>query len=271
MIAHNAVKEAAATRRPIRGLHLTFAAYPAIEVLAGAQLDFIYIDGEHGCFDWRDVEVTCITAERHGLTPIARVPDASGATITRFLDRGVRGIVVPHVESVEDVRRVVNAASSHPRVPARSARAGRRYWPSATDRAAYMRACNASLSLCMMIESVAGLAAAEAVARLPEVDYLSFGMLDLAQSLGHAGDPAHPHVQRAVADCVARGTGGFHALRLDQRRVACRPARAAGRSTNRRRGGPFGMTARPRVAVLDDWHASRAPARTGRRWRRGPT
>ena len=158
MIANNAVKEAAASRRQIRGLHLTFAAHPVIEVLAGARLDFVYIDGEHGCFDWRDIEVTCITAERHGLTPIARIPDTSGATITRFLDRGVRGIVVPHVESVEDVRRVVDAAYFSP-AGTRSFGAGRpEYWQDGADRAAYMSACNASLSLCMMIESAAGLA-----------------------------------------------------------------------------------------------------------------
>ena len=77
-----------------------------IEVLAAGALEFVYIDGEHGRFDWRDVETACITAERHGLTPIARIPDTSSATITRFLDRGVRGIVVPHVESVEDARHV---------------------------------------------------------------------------------------------------------------------------------------------------------------------
>ncbi len=89
--ARNRVKEAAASGERIRGIHLTFAAPSVIEVLASANLHFVYIDGEHGCFDWRDVEAACITAERHDLTPIARIPDLSSATITRFLDRGVRG------------------------------------------------------------------------------------------------------------------------------------------------------------------------------------
>lgn len=220
MIARNAVKEAAASRRPIRGVHLTFAAHPVIEVLAGAGLDFVYIDGEHGCFDWRDVEVACIAAERHGLTAIARIPEASGATITRFLDRGVRGIVVPHVESVDDARRVVDAACFAPD-GARSFGGGRpEYGQVGADRAAYMRACNASLSLCMMIESARGLDAAAAIAKLPQVDYLSFGMLDLAQSLGHAGDPAHPEVKRAVADCVARIHAAGKPVREDFMRFA---------------------------------------------------
>ena len=38
-----------------------------------------------------------------------------------------------------------------------------------------------------MIESGAGLDVAGELAAVPGVDYLSFGMLDLAQSLGHPG------------------------------------------------------------------------------------
>src|SRR5436853_472908 len=68
----NAVKEAAALRRRILGLHMTFAAPAAIEVLVAADIEFVYLDGEHGCFDWRDIEAGCVTAERHGLTTIAR-------------------------------------------------------------------------------------------------------------------------------------------------------------------------------------------------------
>jgi 4-hydroxy-2-oxoheptanedioate aldolase len=112
MTAKNFVKEAAATGQRIRGVHLTFAAPSVIEVLAAADLQFIYLDGEHGCFDWRDVEATCITAERRNLTPIARIPDASNSTITRFLDRGMRGLVVPHVESLDDAKSAIDAAVS---------------------------------------------------------------------------------------------------------------------------------------------------------------
>ena len=63
----NAVKDAAASGNTIRGIHLTFAAPAVIEVLAAAELQFIYIDGEHGRFDWRDIEEACIAAERHHL------------------------------------------------------------------------------------------------------------------------------------------------------------------------------------------------------------
>ena len=203
-IARNSVKHAAGTGDWIRGIHLTFPSTTVIEVLASERLDFLYIDGEHGCFDWRDVETMCITAERHQLTPIARIPDPSSATITRFLDRGVRGIVVPHVESVDDAKRVVDAVYFAP-AGSRSFGAGRpEYWENGADRTAYMAACNDAISVCMMVETTAALQAADSIAKVRGVDYRSFGLLDLAQSLGHPGNGTHPDVKGAVADCTQR-------------------------------------------------------------------
>ena len=204
MKIHNAVKDAAASGAPIRGVHMTFAAPAVIEVLAAADLQFVYIDGEHGCFDWRDIEAGCLAAERHALTPIARVPDRSSATITRFLDRGVRGIVAPHVESVDEARQVVQSAYFAP-LGARSFGAGRpEYGQRIESKSAYMQACNAGISICLMIESRRGVDIAGELAAVQGVDYLSFGLLDLAQSLGHPGDPSHGEVKAAVEDASAR-------------------------------------------------------------------
>lgn len=188
----------------IRGVHLTFAAPAVIEVLAAVDLQFVYLDGEHGCFDWRDIETACLVAERHGLTPIARVPDSSSGTITRFLDRGVCGIVAPHVETIDAARAVVDCAYFAPKGN-RSFGGGRpEYGIRLETRPAYMRACNDTMSICLMIESRAGLELAGELAAVPGVDYLSFGMLDLAQSLGYPGDPTASPVKAAVADATRR-------------------------------------------------------------------
>ncbi len=202
MSNRNAVKHAASSGTRVRGVHLTFAAPTVIELLA-SQLDFVYIDGEHGCFDAHDVETACITAERCGLTAIARVPDRSSATITRFLDRGVLGIVVPHIETVAQAREAVDATYFAP-LGERSFGGGRPAYLSIEDKPAHMLACNAATSLCLMIESRAGIEAVHELAAVEGIDYLSFGMMDLAQSMGHPGNPAHPEVKRAVDDARAR-------------------------------------------------------------------
>jgi 4-hydroxy-2-oxoheptanedioate aldolase len=207
LIKPNVVKEAAKSGARIRGLHMTFAA-PTIIELTASSLDFVYIDGEHGCFDARDIEAAAIAAERHGLTAIARVPDRTPGTITRFLDRGIRGIVVPHIETVVQAREAVAAVYYAP-IGERSFGGGRPVFLAAQDKTAFMQHCNATMSLCLMIESRAGIDAAAALASVEGVDYLSFGMMDLSQSLGHPGNPAHPEVEQAVerASVAIRAVG----------------------------------------------------------------
>ena len=173
-------------------------------MLAAVDLQFVYIDGEHGRFDWNDIEVACIVAERHQLTPIARIPDILRSTITRFLDRGVRGIVAPHIESVAAARDVVDAAYFAP-LGNRSYGASRPHFGRRFEsRPAHMAESNRTVSVCLMIESRAGLDIAGELAAVDGVDYLSFGMLDLEQSLGHVGNSDYPSVKAGAAEASER-------------------------------------------------------------------
>jgi 2-keto-3-deoxy-L-rhamnonate aldolase RhmA len=194
--SRNIVKQAAATRESIRGIHLTFPAPTIIEVLASLELDFVYLDGEHGSFDTRDLETACIAAERHNMVPIARVPDRSAATITRFLDRGVRGIIIPHVDSVADAEEALAAVYFSPEGN-RSFGGGRPFFTEITDLPGHLATCNENVSVGIMIESSEGLAAVQDIASLPGVDYFSFGLNDLAQSLGHPGEEATQRIRQA--------------------------------------------------------------------------
>ncbi len=77
---------------------------------------------------------------------------------------------------------------------------GRRF----DSRISHLAATNETISVCLMIESKAGLDIAGELAAVPGVDYLSFGMLDLAQSLGHPGNSDHATVKAAAADASRR-------------------------------------------------------------------
>jgi len=199
----NKLKDAIAHGARVRGVHFTYYAPAALEILSSFGLDFIYIDGEHGLFALHEVEALCILAERYGITPIARVRAGTSDVITQYLDRGVKGIVVPHVEDAADARRAVDACYYQP-LGQRSFGGGRPYaHMSSSDLPALLAEANDGISLCLMIESAAGIENIDAIAGTPGVDYLSFGMMDLAQSLGHAGEPRHPEVAAAVKTATA--------------------------------------------------------------------
>lgn len=218
-LATSSIRRAIESGGAIRGVHLSYAAPRQVEVLAAVGLDFLYLDGEHDCFTGADLATHASMAESLGMTPVARVPDNSRSTITHFLDRGVRGIIVPHVESEEDARRAVEATYFAPL-------GDRSYggaFPLDRDKGeleAFLGECNAAVTLSVMIESRAGLEAADAIAAVEGVDYLSFGMMDVAQQLGHPGRPDHPDVQEAVAAAAARIRAVGKPIREDFMRFA---------------------------------------------------
>jgi 2-keto-3-deoxy-L-rhamnonate aldolase RhmA len=88
------------------------------------------------------------------------------------------------------------------------------------DKPAHLLERNAGVSLSLMIESRAGLAAAHELAALDGVDYLSFGMMDLAQSLGHPGDPGHADVKQAMREAGERVRKAGKPIREDFMRFA---------------------------------------------------
>lgn len=200
MPADNAIKRALATGAALKGVHLTFPAPQVVEILGRVGMDFVYFDGEHGTFNRDNLENCCAMAEKEGMTAIARVPENSVAAITQFLDAGVRGIIVPHVESVEAGRAAVEATYFAP-LGLRSFGAGRpEHGVAVGDMPTFIKGLNEGVSLSLMIESKAGLDVVGELAALDGVDYLSFGLMDLAQSLGHVGEPGHPEVKAAVAE-----------------------------------------------------------------------
>jgi 4-hydroxy-2-oxoheptanedioate aldolase len=215
LLSRNSLKQAIVENRRIKGVHFTYPALPAMEILAAGGIDYIYIDGEHGAFTIADVEAACIAADRHGVTPIARVPDGTVSSITRFLDRGVRGIVVPHIETEEQARAAVEATYYAP-LGQRSFGGGRPYAHIGNkDLPALLVEANQGVSLSLMIETAKGLDNVAAIAAMPGVDYLSFGMMDLCQSLGHPGDPKHPEVTAAVEAASASSRAAGKPIRED--------------------------------------------------------
>jgi len=78
-----------------------------IEVLGGAGLDFAVIDAEHAPFDRGTLDIMTIAARSVGLPLFVRIPDMNASTIQSALDLGVTGLLVPHVDSVEQARLLV--------------------------------------------------------------------------------------------------------------------------------------------------------------------
>src|SRR4029077_9831299 len=106
----NTTKAKLAAGKVVFGAIISRYAPDLVELFGAIGYDFVMIDCEHGPMDLNQVEHMVRAAEVFGITPIARVPDHDPATILRFLDRGVQGVIVPHVNTAAQARVVSEAA-----------------------------------------------------------------------------------------------------------------------------------------------------------------
>src|SRR6266446_2824443 len=189
----NRVKAAMRAGRKAYGYNLSFPSPWVIDILGKLDFDFVFIDGEHGPFGLDQLEDLCRTAERHNLTAIARVPDIGSSTILRYLDRGIMGILGPHIATEVDARQLVRACYFGP-LGERSfgANRGTDYNAGIADKAAYYREANEQMLVCALLEDVAVVDNLDAILSVPGIDLYSIGPNDFAQSRGYPGQPDHP-------------------------------------------------------------------------------
>ncbi len=196
--------------------HLRTTATPMIAKAAG--FDWLFIDMEHGAFSVHEATQLCLAALPYGVTPIVRICADALDEGTRALDNGAQGVVVPHVDTPEQARRVVDAFRFPP--------LGRRSWggpPFAYNLRAPAPAeaqaeVNREVLLVAMIETPEAVANADAIAAVDGIDVLLIGTSDLTATLGIAGQLGHPRVQeayRGIAEICRRrgkalGMGGVY-------------------------------------------------------------
>lgn len=196
----NKVKAALNDGRKSYGAIPSWPSPQTVEIVGRLGLDFIQIDGEHGAFSLREIEETCRAADLCGMTTLARVPDIRSSTIQQFIDRGVQGIVAPHISTVEQAEQVVRAAYFGP-LGDRSFGSARGvdYAMDKGDRPAFYRRCNDNMVVCLMIEDREGLENLPGMVKVDAVDFFYIGMNDFSQGLGYPGQAKHPEVLKARA------------------------------------------------------------------------
>lgn len=170
-----------------------------VTIARSCGFDILLVDMEHGPIAIGDAASISVTAFEAGLPCLVRVGGPAAPDLARVLDCGAEGVVVPHVETVEEARHVVEKCRFLPlgkrSLPSPLARLGFRVPPASEMMAGIER----DTLVVLMIESGLGVANAEAIAAVPGVDMLMIGANDLAADMGHVGAVEHPQVQAAFA------------------------------------------------------------------------
>lgn len=168
------------------GCAVSFPSAHTVELIGALGFDYVFIDAEHGSMDVSQVEDMVRAAELYDLTPIARVPANSYHDILRFMDRGVMGVVVPHISSKADAEAAVYAAKYYPLGERGSFTGGRlsAFGTEGLSPKEYYDRVNRETMVLALIESREGVENIEEIASVPEIDVVNIGPSDLSQSLG---------------------------------------------------------------------------------------
>ncbi|MEO7243007.1 MAG: aldolase/citrate lyase family protein [Variovorax sp.] len=177
------------------GTFIKTASAHIVEILGTTSLDFAVIDAEHAPLDRAMLDLMVMAGRAAGLPLLVRIPDRAAHTILSVLDMGAGGLLVPHVDTVDDARAVV----SHARFCG-----GDRGFSGSPRFAGYgnlgmkdaLRIGDEALVVCQ-IESPLAVQNAKQIAALPGVAGLFVGRADLALAMG-LDDSKHPDVTVAT-------------------------------------------------------------------------
>jgi len=177
-------------------------------VLKSAGCDFAFIDMEHSGFDVGDLKSMLRYFEAAGLPAFVRPPGKDNYAISRVLDMGAEGLILPMVGSADEARQIVEQARYVPEGQRGVALgiAHDHYAPGPVlDKLA---AANQRTLVYPLIETREGLENVEEIMAVEGVDGLWLGHFDLSCSLGIPGQFDHPdfvgaveRISKAARDC----------------------------------------------------------------------
>jgi 2-keto-3-deoxy-L-rhamnonate aldolase RhmA len=190
--------------------------------------DWLFIDAEHSAIDLDTAAQISSAAVGTGITPLVRVAGMEHHHSTRVLDNGAQGVVIPHVDTAEQARRI----ASFTRFPPIGHRSIGGAMPQTRFEALpigeTMRLCNEETLVVCMVETPAAVENCDAMAAVPGIDVLLIGTNDLCAEMGIPGKFDDPRVvdayTRVIAACKKHGKfagmGGVYTPDLMKKYIA---------------------------------------------------
>ena len=195
----NTVKLKLAEGRPVIGGTVATADPDIYCAMANSGFDFIWIEMQHSPLTYTDVARMIWACRGAPAIPFIRIPAATEGDIQKATDIGALGIIVPMVDSMDEIRDAVTYAH-YPPMGKRSQGGGQYGALWGRD---YRAAANENVMIVAMIEQPAGVEIVEEVANLPGVDVVFVASSDLSSFTGRRqGDPEYEALVTAIEDAT---------------------------------------------------------------------
>src|SRR5437867_2749348 len=190
--AIKALREKLAADLPVYGLWITLESASISEMAVALGLDWIVIDAEHGHLDWKEILEHIRATVRSNTVTLVRIAELNAGLIKRALDIGADGIVVPWIETAEQVK-LAMAYSNYPPAGVRGIGAERATgWGQCF--AQHTQEANEHVLVVPIIESVAAGRNIDQLCSVRGVDLFFLGPADYSSTAGHCGQWEGPGV-----------------------------------------------------------------------------
>jgi 4-hydroxy-2-oxoheptanedioate aldolase len=170
-----------------------------IDFLGPFGFDAMWLETEHGPVSWEQIGDMSRACDLWGMSSIVRVTSNEPWLITRTLDRGATGIVVPHVSTQAAAEKAMQAAKYAP-IGYRGMFGGRRSYGVAD----YFQKANGDTIVVVLIEEIEAVQNLAEILSVDHIDVFFVAPSDLAQTMGHIGNPAHPAVQNVIDQALSQ-------------------------------------------------------------------
>ena len=196
------LKQKLRDREEICGMHVCLTEPCISELCAGLGYDFLWIDTEHTAIDYQNLLYHLMGARAGGTETLVRIPWNDPIMAKRVLEMGPAGIIIPTVNTPEELDRAMKATLYPPYGnrgfgPLRAVRYG------LEDTDAYIDATRDEMVRCVQIESEQAVKNLREMARNPYVDCFVFGPCDLSGSIGKLNHVFEKQTSSLIDEAVA--------------------------------------------------------------------
>ena len=176
------------------------------EILAGLGFDWLFIDAEHSPLQFGQVQ-TLLQVACSSCSCLVRVPSDDPVWLSKALDVGASGVIVPRVSTAAQVEEIVSWCKYPPQGKRGLGVARAHGYGCRLNE--YLATANQATAVVVQAESIEAVRNMAEIARVPGLDAVFVGPYDLSASVGKPGQVDDPEVKDAVAEvtdiCLTAG------------------------------------------------------------------
>lgn len=189
-------REKIARDETVAGLWVTLESASITEMAVALGLDWVVVDAEHGHLDWKEILDHIRATVRSDTVALVRIAEQNAGLVKRALDIGADGVVIPWMETAEQLQEARNMAMYPPRGIRGIGAERATCWGQCLGE--HTATADEEILVVPLIESVKGAENVDSLLRIDGVDTFFFGPADFSATAGFPGQWEGPGVAESI-------------------------------------------------------------------------